>query len=523
MTYSLWCILGLLPGILLSEALQTGPEPVQAEPPVLGLEEVIDRALAHNLGLVTERYQVANAEDDLVIEEAAFDVELFGSTDYGESLSPARTSALDNAAVPESESRAAAVGAEKRLSTGATIQLDTGIRRRASNNNAARNPDYSADTGVVLRQPLLRGAGQKVNLAPLARARVGAAIALYALRADILDLLQAVETAYWDVSYAKADRFLIASSIELARNLLQENKERVRLGLATSLEVLQAETELNDREEDLIRADRAIADAEERLLRLMGDISFLEPIEERFQVDALPEELLVLRPISEVVQATIASDVEADAQELAIEVERINRLLAKDSIKPELSLVGRVSFLGRDSEGEASYQGAWQRDGHDWNVGLELRVPWGTRAAKARLRQVERNLERETILLYDLKQQKALAARSLWRAVQTGLLRIEVTRKALELNRKAFEEQRARYSSGVVAYRNVLEAQRDYDAARRNQLAAFIETLQAQVELSRIDSTILERNGFSWEQLDPSSLPPELEAHPLGEAIHNDS
>lgn len=189
----------------------------------------------------------------------------------------------------------------------------------------------------------------------------------------------------------------------------------------------------------------------------------------------------------------------------------------------DLSLVADLTYLGRDREGEASYRGAYRRDGQDWNVGLQFRVLWGTRAAEARLRQTERNLEREKLLLYDLKQQKALAVRRLWRAVQAGLRRIEVTRKALELNREAFKQQRARYSSGVLAYRTVLEAQRDFDAARRNQLAAMIETLQAQVELSRVDSTILPRNGFRWETVDQLSIPPDPEAHPLQDAIKTDS
>jgi outer membrane protein TolC len=490
---------------------------------VLSLDRVIGRALEHNLGLATERFRVANAEDEIEIEEAAFDIELFGSTDYGESLSPARTSSLDDADAPESETRRATVGAEKLLSTGASVTVDSGIRRRWSNNNAARNPDYASDMGVSIRQPLLQGAGRRINLAPLARARISAEISLYEFRSDVLDLLRETEAAYWDLAYARADRGLIASSIELAENLLAENKERERLGLATPLEVLQAETELNDREEDLIQAERVIAEAEDRLRRLMGDTSFLTPVEGSVTVRKLPEDLPGLRPMPEVVRDTIESDAEADARELGLEVRRINTILAKDATKPDVSLVAGLTYLGRNTDGETSYRGAYGRDGQDWNVGLQLRVPWGTRAAKARLRQAERELERDQMALYDLKQEKALAARSGWRAVQAGLRRIEVTRKALELNREAFEQQRARYSSGVVAYRTVLEAQRDFDAARRNQLSALIETLQAQVELSRIDATILPRNGFDWEQVDQLSIPANVEPHPLRDAIETDS
>lgn len=528
------------PGRLVAESTRADSGDNPSSGSVLSLETVIGRALEHNLGLATERYFVANAKDDVEVEQAVFDVELFSSLEYSESLAPQGSGSEENIDIgnldedaemanleeepdnPESESRTAVVGMNKRLSTGATVTVDSGIRRRWSN-NATQNPDYSADTGISIRQPLLQGAWRRVNLAPLARARIGAEVSLFELRSEVLDLLQDTEAAYWDLTYARADRRLIASSIELAENLLEENKERKRLGIATPLEVLQSETELNNRQEDLIQAERVIAEAEDRLRRLMGDTSFMAPIEGNLKVNELPKELPALRPMPEVVRDTIESDAEADAQELAIEIQRINRLLAEDETKPDLSLVAGLTYLGRDSDGGESYRGAYQRDGRDWNLGVELRLPWGTRAAKARLRQTERNLEREKLLLYDLKQQKALAARSLWRAVQTGFRRIEVTRKALELNREAFKQQRARYSSGVVAYRIVLEAQRDFDEARRNELSALIETLQAQVQLSRIDSTILQRNGFSWERVDQLSTPPNLDTHPLRDAIETDS
>lgn len=490
---------------------------------MIRLEVALDRALANNLGLATQRFAVANAEDDIEVQEAVFDVELFGNTNYSESVAAARTSGLDDADIPESETRNASIGFDQRLSTGATVTVDSGLRRRESNNNSVRNPDYFGDVGISVNQPLLKDAWKKINLAPIARARVSRDISLFELRSDVLDLLRESELAYWDLAYAKADRMLIASSIELATNLLEENSERQRLGLTTSLEVLQAENELNDRQEDLLQAEREIFEALDDLLDLMGATSFLQPIEKDLEVAALPQQIPVLRPIEVVLRDAIDTDLEASAQERAIEVQKINRLLAEDEMRPDLSLVAGVAYSGRDTAGDEAFSGALGRDGRDWNVGLQLRFPWGFREAKARLRQAERDLERETWLLYELKQDKALATRTAWRAVDTSLRRITLTQKSLELNQEAFEQERARYGSGLVAYRNVLEAQRDFDSARRDRLSAVIETMRAQVNLSRIDGTILDRNGFTWERLDELATPPELDQHPLAEDLQSDS
>jgi outer membrane protein len=486
---------------------------------VLRLETALEQALANNLGLSAARYAPANASDALVIEQAAFDVELFGSTSRSESQAAASTSTLDSASVPQSERRRSRIGVEKRLSSGATLTLGTGIGRRSSNNNAARNPDYATDVGLSVRQPLWQGAGQTVNLAPLARARVAAEQSLFELRTAILDVIAKTEIAYWNLAHARAELALIASSLKLAENLLEENREREQLGLVTPLEVLQAEAELVRQQEAEIQAERAIADATDLLREQMGTVSFLDDLSGEVAVRSLPAEMPAARPLDAIVRDALFSDADAQAQQRALEVQRIQEMLAEDAIRADLDLTAEVNYTGRDSDGTRAYRDAYAAKGYDWAVGLELRFPWGLREARAEARQAKRNVARETVRLYAIKQQKALAARTAWRAVHAGQQRIAVTRKALELNQQTFEQARARYGAGLVAYRQVLEAQRDFDRARSQHLSALIDTLRATVRLSRVDGTILARNGFSWQSLEALAEAPELEAHPQGRSI----
>lgn len=487
----------------------------RVEEPVLTLQEAIDQALASNLGLITERYTPANAIDDIEVEESAFDFELFGSTSLGKNEAAASGSSLDSADVPQSENRNAGAGVDKRFSTGATVTLDSNISRNTSNNNSVRNPDYSSDVGINLRQPLMKDAWSTINLAPIARARASAKESTFEFRSNVLDVLVDTEIAYWNLAFARAAHELIASNLTLAENLLEESRERNRLGLVTPLDVLQAETELVNQQEDLILSNRAIADAQDALRRAMGNASFSQTLDEELFVRQLPLDAPQLRPLASVVADTIASDSDAKAQAQRVEVQRINKLLADDQTRPDLDLVGRLRYLGRDDNGPDSHQGAFEGDGYDWRVGLEIRFPWSFREARARARQADRNLERSKVQLYDIKQEKALAARTAWRAVEAGRARLDVTGKALSLNLQSFEQERARYGEGLIPYRTVLEAQRDLDTARRNQLSAMIETKRAIARLSRVDGTILTRNGFSWENVDALAQPVALDSHPL--------
>jgi outer membrane protein TolC len=366
-----------------------------------------------------------------------------------------------------------------------------------------RNPDYGSNVGLLIRQPLLKDAWSTVNLAPLARAKVTAERSLFELRSDVLDLVLNTEIAYWNLVYTRADKALTASSMALAKNLLEENGERKRLGLVTPLEVLQAEAEFLNQQEAIIQADRAIEDAQDVLRHAMGQTDFMETISGEILVTSLPDKMEPLRPIGDVVKDTVISDVDAKVQERRIEVERINRILAQDETRPDLDLTAGVTYLGRDQDGNTAYRGAYNADGHDWTLGLEVRMPWGFRDARARARQADRALESATLQLYSIKQEKALAARNAWRSASTGFKRIEVTRASVVLNEEAFEQERARYSSGLVPYRSLLEAQRDYDRAKSNYLQSIIEALRATVRLSRVDGTLLARNGLDWNAVEP--------------------
>ena len=476
---------------------------LSAEDTELPLRAAIESALEHNLDLRIATYAPVNALDSVTIEEAQFDPSLFSRASLQERKSAARSNALDDDVIPEGENRRAQVGIDKRFSSGATITLDSSITRSSSNSNAARNPDYGSNVGLLIRQPLLKDAWSTVNLAPLARAKVTADRSLFELRSDVLDLVLNTEIAYWNLVYTRADKALTASSLALAKNLLEENRERKRLGLVTPLEVLQAEAEFLNQQEAIIQADRAIEDAQDVLRHAIGQTDFIQSISGEILVTSLPDRMDPLRPIGEVVKDTIHSDVDAKVQERRVEVERINRILAQDETRPDLDLTAGVTYLGRDQDGNTAYRGAYNADGHDWTLGLVLRMPLGFRDARARARQAERALESATLQLYNIKQEKALAARNAWRSASAGFKRIEVTRASVLLNEEAFEQERARYGSGLVPYRSLLEAQRDYDRAKSNYLQSIIETLRAKVRLSRVDGTLLARNGLDWDAVEP--------------------
>src|SRR6185436_272988 len=85
-------------------------------------------------------------------------------------------------------------------------------------------------------------------------------------------------------------------SMELAQELARQNKVRVDAGQIPPLDLVQAEAEVAQRRENLIRANTTAGDAEDRLRRLIMDPvdgslwrTRIDPIEEPTGLGSLPD------------------------------------------------------------------------------------------------------------------------------------------------------------------------------------------------------------------------------------------
>jgi len=99
------------------------------------------------------------------------------------------------------------------LPTGTEVFLSGGVTRTESNFTPE---EYIAEWSVGVNQALLRGAGPAVNLVALRQARNTAARTEHVFRNDLLQLVQQVETAYWDLVLAQELLKIREFSVQLA-------------------------------------------------------------------------------------------------------------------------------------------------------------------------------------------------------------------------------------------------------------------------------------------------------------------
>ncbi|MCB1196320.1 TolC family protein, partial [bacterium] len=112
--------------------------------------------------------------------------------------------------------------------------------------------EYEGIVSFRLTQPLLKNMGNFAATYQITVAKINKNISDEELRATLIGILAEVQHKYWDLFFAIKDLEVRRESLILAQTLLNDNKERVKVGILPPIEITQAESGVALREESVI-------------------------------------------------------------------------------------------------------------------------------------------------------------------------------------------------------------------------------------------------------------------------------
>ena len=465
----------------------------------LSLEECVARALDRNFDLQIQRVTTGQAREAVTIADSAFDPTLELSASTSTSQQPTVVSSIDgvSSAGLRNQSRDVRAGVSQKLSTGATVSASASLDRGESNSrNLFINPAYTGDFNLSVRQPLLRGAGSEYSRAAFRRAELGVDRANLDLKGSVLVVVRNVEAAYYNLVFARQQRGVRQLSLELAQQLLEENRARRQTGVVTDLDVLQAEVGVANARRSLLLADQTVQDREDALTALIGQFEFNQTIGEvSFDKSAVPGVSFDFSyKLARENQPALASSA------IAIRQLEIDRETAKRNRMPSFDVGAGLGLNSREASLGNAATRTFNGDGYAWQVDLTLRVPWAQREDNARLRLAQSNIVREQTRLQQLDQDLVVEVRSAVRAVETTRESVALSGMATRLSERQYELERARFNAGLSTSRRVLEAQDDLEVARVNELQSQVNLRIALAELQRLEGSSLTRFRIVLDQ-----------------------
>ena len=495
--------------LLVAVAVATEINAAAPETRKISLEESIKIALEHNLDVQIERLNPEIARYNLSFAYAGWDPVLTASGEHDFSLSPGGFDPQNRPFLPtETDANTFRAGLSGLLPSGLTYNLTAnltdayGTRSDLTTNLVSFRSAFEHTDGqagiVVLRQPLLKNFWIDSTRMNIAVSKKRLKISELGLSQQIMNTVTSVELAYYDLVFAQENVKVQEKALQLADQLLRENKKRVEVGALAPLDEKQAESQAAARRADLLSANRLLAAQQNVLKNLLSDkytdwqTVSLEPAEAL----SAPPPLLNLQDSW---QKGLSR--RPDLLQARVDLERQQIVLRYDhnQLFPQLDLIGSYGHLAsavRPDSPEFSTALGQLKEGTFpfYSYGAAITIPLSNRAARQSYK-ISKAEQRQLLLrLKKLEQSVMIDIEDAVKLAQTNFERVDATKQARLYAEAALEAEQKKLENGKSTSFNVLFLQRDLTQARSAEIQALTEYNRALSQLSLKEGNTLERN-----------------------------
>jgi HAE1 family hydrophobic/amphiphilic exporter-1 len=481
-----------------------------SEPLRLTVDDAVKMALDNNVDLAAARLDPQIGDAQVAAANGVFKPSFTSSVGRNNQLAP--PASLLSPIPTRTDVVTSSFGFTQRLpwfGTSYSVGWDTSHTNSDSFLNSY-NPLIRSGLSFNVSQPLLRDLKTDSSRLQLTITQTNRKIADTRLQESVVHTTASVKTAYWNLVSARANVDARKSAVALAEELARVNKAKVDVGQSPPLDLLSAQAEVAANQEQLIVAETAVRQAEDRLRLLIFDATRRDvwnvaldttdapPV----SVTALDVESAVTRALSERTDLRQLRDSvsTANAAERLAGNQKLPDVRANASYQAS-GLGGTEVLRTGGFPGTIVGPGAvtpfgsvldqlFRSNYPTWSFGLSVSYPIGGSVAEA-------NHARARLEVSQAEQRvKGAEARAIqqvrdaaWK-VEMNAKRLDTTQAARTLAEQRLSAEQKRYEVGMSTSFLVIQAQRDLAQAKQNELSAILS-----YDLSLVDFETLQQAG----------------------------
>jgi len=504
------------------------PTKVELQPPVrladfvvdgkleLSLKSYLDLVMANNPDIGVQKLNVEFSRDAILRAFSVFDPLASASFSTTRTLTPAAT-ILAGAETLNTLAQPLSLGYLQTLPTGAQYNVTfSDVKTSVNSAYSTVNPELASGLNFTVTQPLLRGRGMFITKLPISIARSRLKAADFTLQDQVIQLVAAAESAYWDVVNARENLRVQEESLKLADAALTRAKKEIELGATSKLEVFQPEANRANAELGLVQARFTLEQTEFALRKQMG--ADLDPTYRNMPL-LLTESLdmpVESRPIDRDAEVDLAlrrrPDLRSTVQSL--DVDDLSIKQANDRMKPQLNFTAQYGSSGvggivyqRDPNtlqvistvpgGLADALGGVFGFGYPiYGFGLTLTLPVRDRNAAANLADAVVQKRMDVLKVRSTEQTVRLQVLNAVSQVEQSREAVRVAKIARDLAQKRVEADQQRYELGVITLYFVLDSQNAFVLAESNLVAQTISYKRNLLTLYQRTGELLDERGI---------------------------
>ena len=418
------------------------------------------------------------------------------------------------------------VGIQKNLPTGGQMQVQFGVQHQTQEYNVVDNlrKDQTAQmspTGVdqngnayefldqntaslsaTFKQPLSRGFGPDVALAPVKKAQLQATEATIKAQLAAEEMIRDIVIAYWELAYAAYAVDVRAQALDLAQKQEQLTHEQMRAGAVPSSAAHAVEYEISMRQNALLTAQLEVEKQSLDLRRKAG----LE----------LSQRDIVMRPAEPFAIGNDEFDVDdilarsklANRQLATIQIERkiadVDSTVAHNQRKPQVDLTVTGALIGQGDSAGGSIGGIATGDNFQIVAGISVSFELSG-AAKHQAQATDTKKHRLDIDRADAERQIEAAVVTAAHQVTAARTKVQLSDKAIEVAEENVRAERANFLVNRTTNFQVMQRQTELIEARLARGRAIADFHVAVAQLQFLSGLILEQYRVNVRSSTPAS------------------
>ena len=409
---------------------------------------------------------------------------------------------------------------------------------------------YSSSLGISFTQPLARNfrIDSRRQQIAIAKKRLEQTDADFRLQAT--STVTAVQRAYWDFVFALRNQQNQVANVNLAKENLRQIEAKIDAGAAAPLEKAEVQTELANREGDLLVATQQVSIAENALKQLI----LRDPLSPEWSQTFVPTDkpAFNLDPLSldESMKDAMDNRFELRRLKLQKEINTEDIKYFKNQTKPQIDLNTTFSLDGLSRNGtntattsnlltssqdlflfdslnatrtsvipglpllvnptvvipaapaylyggfNRSMANMFRRDAPNFSIGATISFPLRNRTAKANLDGAQIQRDQLDAQLRGQEQTVIVEVRNAVQAVETSRQRVLTARRARESAEIQLDGERKLYDAGRSTTFLLFQRENALTNARNSEIRAETDYNKAIADLQRVTSTAFRANNI---------------------------
>ncbi len=465
----------------------------------ISLQDCIQMALQHNLDLQVDRYNPQIALGQLGAAYGGYDPSLFisGQHDYSESGSRLVSGGFSVAgSKSEDDSFSSSLNGLLPWGMNYTFQGNATDTYGTSGTNRFENSSGSATVKVT--QPLLKNFWIDQNRLNIRVAKNRLKYSELGLKLQVMQTVTTLEQAYYNLIYDRENVVVQQKAVELAEELVAQNRKRVQVGTLAILDEKQAEAQAATSQAALISARSTLAVQEHLVKQLITDryADWADVLLEPSGTLATPQQSFSLQD-----SWRKGLTERPDLLQAKLDLERAGIQLKYDrnQLFPELDVFGTYGFNGSGKEFSGVLYDIRQQSLPTYTYGGQITIPLANTTARNNYKVSKMTLQQAVLMVKKMERDVMVQIDDDIKQAQSSYEQVAATRAARQYAEDALAAEQKKLENGKSTTYTVLQMQRDLTTARGNEIQALATYNNNLSQLSLDEGTTLERLDINFE------------------------